>query len=60
MRAGIKRGPIDLQFWVKNLTDLHYVSSAFSLIGTNGAHSSSYTPFLGDLRTFGMTLKAQY
>jgi iron complex outermembrane receptor protein len=60
MRAGIKRGPIDLQFWVKNLADLHYVSSAFVLIGTNGAGSSAYTPFLGDLRSFGLTLKAHY
>ncbi len=60
LRAGIKRGPVDLQFWVKNLTDLHYVSSAFVLVGTNGAGSSAYTPFLGDLRTFGMTLKAHY
>jgi iron complex outermembrane receptor protein len=60
MRAGIKRGQIDLQFWVKNLTDLHYVASTFVQVGTNGAGSSAYTPFLGDLRTFGMTLKAHY
>jgi iron complex outermembrane receptor protein len=60
LRAGVKRGPLDLQFWVKNLGDLRYVASAFVLVGTNGAGTASYTPFLGDLRTFGMTLKAHY
>jgi iron complex outermembrane receptor protein len=60
LRAGISHGPWTAEFWVKNLTDLHYVSSAFALVGTNGAGSSAYTPFLGDLRTFGVTLKAHY
>jgi iron complex outermembrane receptor protein len=60
MRAGLKHGPWSAEVWVKNLTDLHYVSSAFTLVGTNGAGSSAYTPFLGDLRTFGVTLKAHY
>jgi iron complex outermembrane receptor protein len=60
MRAGLSHGPWTAELWVKNLADLHYVSSAFALVGTNGAGSSSYTPFLGDLRTFGVTLKAHY
>jgi len=60
MRVGLSHGPWTAELWVKNLADLHYVSSAFSLVGTNGAGSSAYTPFLGDLRTFGVTLKAHY
>jgi iron complex outermembrane receptor protein len=60
MRAGLSHGAWTAELWVKNLADLHYVSSAFSLVGTNGAGSSAYTPFLGDLRTFGVTLKAHY
>jgi iron complex outermembrane receptor protein len=60
LRAGISHGPWSMEAWVKNVGDLHYVSSAFALVGTNGAGSSSYTPFLGDLRTFGVTLKAHY
>ncbi len=60
LRAGLSHGPWSIDAWVKNLGDLHYVSSAFVLTGTNGAGSSAYTPFLGDLRTFGVTLKAHY
>jgi iron complex outermembrane receptor protein len=60
MRAGLSRGPWSAEFWVKNLTNLHYVSSAFGQFGTNGAGSATYVPFLGDLRTFGVTLKAHY
>jgi iron complex outermembrane receptor protein len=60
MRAGLSHGRWSVEAWVKNLGDLHYVSSAFVLTGTNGAGSSAYTPFLGDLRTFGVTLKAHY
>jgi iron complex outermembrane receptor protein len=60
MRAGLSHDRWSIEAWVKNLADLHYVSSAFVLVGTNGAGSSAYTPFLGDLRTFGVTLKAHY
>jgi iron complex outermembrane receptor protein len=60
MRAGLSHGRWSIEAWVKNLADLHYVSSAFVTVGTNGAGSSNYTPFLGDLRTFGVTLKAHY
>jgi iron complex outermembrane receptor protein len=60
MRAGLSHGSWSLEAWVKNLGDLHYVSSAFATFGTNGAGSSNYTPFLGDLRTFGVTIKAHY
>ncbi len=60
MRAGLSHGPWVIEAWVKNLADLHYVTSAFVTVGTNGAGSSNYVPFLGDLRTFGVTLKARY
>ena len=60
LRAGLSHGPWSIEAWAKNVGNLHYISSAFALVGTNGAGSSAYTPFLGDLRTFGVTLKAHY
>jgi iron complex outermembrane receptor protein len=60
LRAGLSSGHWSVDAWVKNLGNLHYVSSAFVLVGTNGAGTSAYTPFLGDLRTFGVTLKAHF
>jgi iron complex outermembrane receptor protein len=55
LSAGVTLGNIELIAWVKNLTDEKYVSTSFFLIGTNGALSASYTPVLGELRTFGLT-----
>ncbi len=60
LRAGLSHDRWSIEAWAKNVGDLHYVSSAFATFGTNGAGSSNYTPFLGDLRTFGVTIKAHY
>lgn len=43
MRAGISHDLWSLEAWVKNLGDLHYVSSVFTEIGTHGAGSTLYT-----------------
>jgi iron complex outermembrane recepter protein len=54
------RGKLTGRFWVKNLTDEEYVSSAFFLIGTGGTRLASYVPFVGEKRTMGLTLSVQY
>ncbi|QMW24143.1 TonB-dependent receptor [Sandaracinobacteroides saxicola] len=53
--AGFTAGGFDVTFWMKNIGDKKYVSTALFLIGTNGALSASYVPVLGERRTFGVT-----
>mgnify|MGYP000063307838 CR=1 FL=1 len=53
--TGVTLGNFDVQLWARNLFDEEYVSSALALIGTGGARTTSYAPFLGDKRTFGLT-----
>jgi iron complex outermembrane recepter protein len=53
--AGVTMGPFELTAWIKNAFDKKYVSTAFFLIGTSGALSATYTPVLGERRTFGLT-----
>jgi iron complex outermembrane receptor protein len=53
-------GRYTARLWGKNLFDEEYVSSSFFLIGTGGARSASYVPFLGEKRTIGLTLSAKY
>jgi iron complex outermembrane receptor protein len=40
----------ELQLWAKNLFDKEYVGSSFFIVGF-----ASYSPFLGDKRTLGLT-----
>jgi iron complex outermembrane recepter protein len=49
-----------LQFNVRNLFDLEYVTSALALIGTGGARSTQYSPFLGQKRTFTVTAGVKF
>lgn len=51
---------VTARFWVKNLADEEYVSSAFFLIGTGGNRTASYVPFLGEKRTMGLTLSFRH
>lgn len=53
--TGLSLNKFNVQLWVKNLLDKHYVSSALFLVGTGGAGSASYVPILGDQRTAGLT-----
>lgn len=59
-RAGVTLGPVDLQIWGKNLFDVQYVTAALYQLGGNGLRSSTYTPFLGERRTIGLTAKAHF
>jgi iron complex outermembrane receptor protein len=53
-------GNVTARLWAKNLLDEEYVSSSFFLIGTGGARSASYVPFLGDKRSVGVTISANF
>lgn len=58
--TGLGIGKFNLQLWVKNLFDKQYVTSALFLVGTGGAGSASYVPILGERRTAGLTLSANF
>lgn len=49
-------GGFNARLWARNLFDEEYVTSSLFLIGTDGARSASYVPFLGDKRTIGLTV----
>lgn len=51
---------VEARLWVDNLFDKKYVTSALALIGTGGARSAQYSPFMGEQRTIGLTLTAKY
>ena len=53
---GIRNDNFDVQVWGKNLADEDYVASSLWLVGTGGVGSSQYSPFLGEKRTWGVTL----
>lgn len=56
MSTGFTYDRTSLRLWVKNLTNLNYVSSA-----TFGPFRTSfYTPIAGPRRTFGLTLSSSY
>jgi iron complex outermembrane receptor protein len=56
----VTKGRFTGRLWGKNLFDEEYVSSAFFLVGTGGPRSVSYVPFLGEKRTVGFTLSADF
>ena len=49
-------GNFNGRIWARNLFNEEYVSTSLFLIGTDGPLSASYVPFLGERRTFGITL----
>jgi len=49
-------GGFTARLWARNLFDEEYVTSSLFLIGTDGARSVSYVPFLGEKRTVGLTV----
>jgi iron complex outermembrane receptor protein len=57
---GVKYRDVSITVWAKNLFNKEYVSSALFLIGTNGALSASYVPFLGEQRTVGVTTSVKF
>lgn len=60
LRAGLSNERYSVQVWAKNLLDEKYVSNAIFTIGTGGARSAGYVPFLGERRTLGVTVKANF
>jgi iron complex outermembrane recepter protein len=51
---------IEAQLWAKNLLDKEYVSNALALVGTGGARTTQYSPFLGEKRTIGLSVTVKY
>ena len=58
--AGLSLGRYDVQLWAKNLFDEEYATSSLALVGTGGARTMTYAPFMGDQRTFGITVTAEF
>lgn len=58
--AGLTVGAFNFQLWAKNIFDKKYVTSALFLIGTGGGGSASYVPILGERRTIGLTVSANF
>jgi iron complex outermembrane receptor protein len=56
----LNRGPFDARLWVRNLTDEEYLSSSLTLVGTNGARTTSLTSFYGEQREVGLTLSYKF
>jgi iron complex outermembrane recepter protein len=52
---GLTKDNYSVRLWGKNILDERYVSGSLFLIGTDGARSASYVPFIGDKRTVGIT-----
>ena len=55
--AGLTYENVDLNFWVRNLTDEEYVSNSFAVIIPFG---NAYNTFFGDRRSFGATAKYNF
>jgi iron complex outermembrane receptor protein len=58
--VSVSKGAFTARLWGKNLFDEEYVSSSFFLVGTGGPRSVSYVPFLGEKRTVGLTVSADF
>jgi len=58
--AGLSLGRYDVQLWAKNLFDEEYATSSLALVGTGGARTMQYAPFMGEQRTFGITVTAEF
>ncbi len=52
---GLQHNSYELQLWSRNLFDKKYVASVIE-----GAPNVQYNAYLGERRTFGLTLKAKY
>jgi len=48
-----------LQFWARNLFNEHYILDTFDSTIPSGAHSS-LNAYIGDPRTYGLTLRVKY
>jgi iron complex outermembrane recepter protein len=57
---GVRYKWVEARLWADNLFNKKYVTSALALIGTGGARSTQYAPFMGEQRTIGLTLSAKY
>ena len=55
--AGLTYENVDLNFWVRNLTDEEYVSNSFAVIIPFG---NAFNTFFGDRRSFGATAKYNF
>jgi iron complex outermembrane receptor protein len=53
-RFEVNNGPLTASLWVKNLFDEEYGANGFFIATPFG---TSYVPLLGDLRTFGLTVR---
>lgn len=53
MRLEVSKGPMTASLWVKNLFDEEYAANGFFIATPFG---TSYTPILGDLRTYGLSV----
>ncbi len=58
--AGLSWRRFDVQLWARNLFDEQYVTSSLALVGTGGARTMQYAPFLGEQRTVGITVSAKF
>jgi iron complex outermembrane recepter protein len=58
--AGLSFGRYDVQVWGRNLFDEEYATSSLALVGTGGARTMQYAPFMGEQRTFGISVTAEF
>ncbi|MCC5868068.1 MAG: TonB-dependent receptor [Gammaproteobacteria bacterium] len=58
LSTGFSTDRFDLRLWVRNLTNADYVTS--SLFIPSDTFGASYTPVLGQLRTFGITATTNF
>jgi len=57
LRAGIRADRYDVTLWVKNVTDEHYASASYAIMG---AGDVQYTPVQGPQRTWGVTARYKF
>lgn len=57
LRAGVKKGPLSVDAWIRNAFDTRYIPVAFSY---PGLAPSGFVGEMGRPRTFGITLGARF
>lgn len=58
LSTGFNTERFDVRFWVRNLTNADFVTSALFI--PSDAFGAAYTPVLGQLRTFGITATTNF
>lgn len=56
VRAGLRGENFDVMAWVKNVTDEHYATAAYAIIGAD----TNFLPIQGQQRTFGVTARYRF